>query len=93
MDDAGSDCQASSSNDMDCAIIEDPDSDGEDVSLSPPKPKMAKKLLGAATYKTKFNPSWTKEYSFITSVPSDPYRLIISFVIDSYSHLHSLTHL
>ena len=84
VDDAGSDCQASSSNDyIDCAIIEDPqsgsDSDGEDVSLSPPKPKMAKKLLGAATYKTKFNLNWTKEYSFITSVPSDPYRLIICY--------------
>ena len=49
------------------------------TSLSPPKPKMAKKLLGAATYDTKFNPNWTKEYSFITSVPSDPYRLIICY--------------
>lgn len=44
MDDAGSDYQASSSSNdyIDCAIIEDPqsgsDSDGEDVSLSPPKP-------------------------------------------------------
>ena len=68
--DTGNDCQASSSNNF--AVIEGSqsgrDSDGEEVGLSPPKPKMSKKLLEAATYKTIFNPEWTKEYSFITSV-------------------------
>ena len=78
-----SDYQACSSDNF--AIIEDPrsrsecdtdhsDTDGEDITLSPPKPKVSKKLLGAATYKTKFNPVWTKEYPFITSVSGDPYR-------------------
>ena len=44
----------------------------------PPTPKKAKvssKFTGAAKYKTKFNPDWKKEFPFITSVASDPYRL------------------
>ena len=31
-------------------------------------------MLGAATYKTKFNRAWTKEFPFITSVPNEPHR-------------------
>ena len=30
--------------------------------------------LGAATYKTKFNRAWTKEFPFITSVPNELHR-------------------
>ena len=42
---------------------------------------MSKKLMGAVTCKIRFNSDWTKEYSFITSVPDDPYRLITKIVI------------
>ena len=50
------------------------DSERLDLSMSPPKPKKSRKLSGAATYKTKFNSAWIKEYPFVTSVPGDPYR-------------------
>ncbi len=43
--------------------------------MSPPRSKKAKKLTGAATYRTKFNPEWKREFSFVTSVHGDPYRL------------------
>ena len=42
--------------------------------LSPPKTKRTKKFTGAATYKTKFNLDWKKEFPFITSVQNDLYR-------------------
>ena len=41
--------------------------------LSPPKSK-TRKFSGAASYATKFNPDWKKEFPYITSVPEDPYR-------------------
>lgn len=46
------------------------ESDGE------PEAKRSRKWLGAATYRTKFNRVWTKEFPFITSVPKNPYRLV-----------------
>ena len=40
-----------------------------------PESKRSKtKWSGAATYRTKFNRAWTKEFPFITSVLKDPYR-------------------
>ena len=51
--------------------------------LSPPKTKKAKKFTGAATYKTKFNLDWRKEFPFITSVQNDPYRYdVMCFLIN-----------
>ena len=50
------------------------DSESEDRQLTPPRPKKSKKLTGAATYKTKFNSAWIKDFPFITSVHGDPYR-------------------
>ena len=51
-------------------------------STSTPTPKKAKnsKFTGAAKYRTKFNADWIKEFPFITSVPSDPYRLLKFFI-------------
>ena len=43
----------------------------EETGPSAPK---RKKLQGAATYKSKFNPDWTKEFSFIGPVKGDSYR-------------------
>lgn len=51
----------------------DLDTEGE-VEACPPKSKKFRKLAGAATYKTKYNPAWKKEFPFITSVSGDPYR-------------------
>ena len=46
-------------------------------TVSPPKTKKAKlsKFSGAAKYKTRFNPDWTKEFPFISSVSGDQCRL------------------
>lgn len=55
----------------------DPDSEQEGQTSSAirvPKPKKKRKYSGAATYQTKFNPDWRKEFSFISAVSSDPYR-------------------
>ena len=46
-----------------------------ECEMSPPRSKKVKKLTGAATYRTKFNPEWKREFSFVTSVHGDPYRL------------------
>lgn len=46
----------------------DEHSEGED---SPSAPKYRKKLQGSATYKSKFNPAWTKEFAFIGPVAND----------------------
>ena len=35
---------------------------------------LKRKWSGAATYKTKFNRTWIKEFSFVASVRDDPYR-------------------
>ena len=37
-------------------------------------PSKTRKLDGAASYRTKFNTDWKKEFDFITRVPGDPYR-------------------
>ena len=58
---------------VDCSSHSDSDSDR--ARLSSPKPKKAKKLQGAATYKTSFRSAWTKMYPFISSVHGDPFRL------------------
>lgn len=50
------------------------DSKSEEGELSPPRPKKTRKIAGAATYKTKVNPVWKKEFPFITSVTGDLYR-------------------
>lgn len=47
--------------------------DVEDLSDSPPKAK-SRKFAGAATYRTEFKPIWRKEFPFISTVPSDPFR-------------------
>lgn len=44
--------------------------------LSPPKSKHMKKLKGAATYRTKFNPDWKREFTFVSNVHGDPYRFV-----------------
>ncbi len=54
-----------------CSLVSscsDSDRDGE------PESKRSRKWSGAATYKTKFNRAWTKEFPFITSIHKDPYR-------------------
>ena len=43
-----------------------------------PVSKRSRKLSGAATYRTKFNRAWTKDYPFISSVQNDPYRQVDS---------------
>ena len=48
--------------------------EGTDTGMSPPTEKKARKLSGAATYKTKFSATSKKEYPFITSVQGDPHR-------------------
>ena len=40
-----------------------------------PESKRSRKWSGAATYRTKFNQSWVKEFPFISAVHKDPYRL------------------
>lgn len=50
------------------------ESDTDHETSGPPKPKRSRKYSGVATYQTKFNPSWKKEFPFITSVIKDPYR-------------------
>ena len=73
-DDRPSCCDAISDSEDSCVIL-------ESTTEGPPTPKKAKatsKFTGAAKYKTKFNPDWKKEFPFITSVASDPYRLYIS---------------
>lgn len=37
-------------------------------------PAKSRKLDGAASYRTKFNPEWKKEFDFVAGVPGDPYR-------------------
>ena len=67
-----------SSDEDDCIYVycsSRSDSDSDRARLSSPKPKKAKKLQGAATYKTNFRSAWTKEYPFISSVHGDPFRL------------------
>ena len=54
---------------------EDFGTDCEELA-GPPEPKRSRKWQGAATYRTKFNPDWKKEYPFITSVSKDPYRYV-----------------
>ena len=49
------------------------ETDREDFTRSP-ETKRTRKNCGAATYKTRFNSDWKKEFTFITSVPKDPYR-------------------
>ena len=49
------------------------ESGSEDELLSPPREK-ARKLCGAAKYRTKFKSLWKGEFPFIASVPGDPYR-------------------
>ena len=56
---------------------ESSESETTSTSMSPPRPKKCRKLSGAATYKSRFNSAWIKEYPFITSVPGDPWRYII----------------
>ena len=53
------------------------ESESAATSVSPPRPKKLRKLAGAATYKSRFNSAWIKEYPFITSVSGDPYRYCI----------------
>ena len=48
--------------------------DTDQDTSGPPNPKRSRKYSGAATYQTKFNPGWKKEFPFITSVSNDPYR-------------------
>ena len=45
--------------------------EGTDTGMSPPREKKARKLSGAATYKTKFSATYKKEYPFIISVQGD----------------------
>ena len=71
MADTGSDCQANSSNDF--AVIEDSqsgrDSDGEEVSLSPPKPVSLKCLGSCWTQQlTKQNLILTGQRSILLSL-------------------------
>ena len=49
-------------------------SDEDDVQ----PPSKSRKLDGAASYKTKFNQEWKKEFNFITNAPGDPYRYLSS---------------
>ena len=58
------------------SVSESSESESASTSMSPPRPIKSRKLSGAATYKSKFNSAWIKEYPFITSVPGDPYRYI-----------------
>ena len=53
----------------------DYDTDHEDY-IRPPESKQSRKpkYSGAATYRTKFNPEWKKEFPFIASISKDPYR-------------------
>ena len=37
-------------------------------------PPMKQSQAGAATYKTRFNAAWTKEFDFISSVRGDPHK-------------------
>ena len=50
----------------------DSDTEWEIESLS--NPKKSRKPDRAATYRTKFNPAWVKDFPFITSVPGERYR-------------------
>lgn len=46
-----------------------------DADEEPPPCKMSmRKFHGAATYKSKYNPAWKKEFPFIDSVSGDLYR-------------------
>lgn len=56
------------------ADSEESDTDHDAETSGPPKPKRSRKYSGAATYLTKFNPSWKKEFPFNTCVTKDPYR-------------------
>lgn len=53
----------------------------DDESVPPPK----KKYTGAARYQTKFNNEWKREFSFVTSVPGDLYRLV-SFCFEMHRY-------
>ena len=46
----------------------------DEEELGPSALKYRKKLQGAATYKSKFNPEWMKEFPFICPVKGDLYR-------------------
>lgn len=47
-----------------------------DEEPGPSSPKYRKKIQGAATYKSKFNPAWIKEFPFIGPVRGDIYRYV-----------------
>jgi len=67
---------------------DDSGTDPEELT-GPPEPKRSRKHSGAATYRTKFNPDWKKEFSFVTSVSKDPYRYVhVSFAKGRISRVH-----
>ena len=51
------------------------ESEDQGDQCGPPSAK-TRKLEGAASYKSKFNVDWKKEFDFITNVPGDPYRQV-----------------
>ncbi len=46
---------------------------GSDSDTGPPT-KVMKSLRGAATYKTKFNVAWTKDFPFISPAKGEPHK-------------------
>ena len=56
----------------------DSDSELTDCESTGPKPKRSQNVAlsqaGAASYRTKFNTEWKKEFPFATSVSNDLYR-------------------
>ena len=52
------------------------DSSDSDSDCSPPA--KTRKLDGAATYPSRFNSEWKKEFLFVTNVIGDPYRYVIA---------------
>ena len=50
--------------------------DSEDSEDEAPPRTKASKPSGAAKYRTKFNPLWRREFTFIAAVPGDKYRLV-----------------
>ena len=59
---------------------DDSGTDREEL-LGPPELKRSRRHSGAATYRTKFNPDWKKEFPFVTSVSKDPYRYVFNKVL------------
>ena len=63
------------SNSDSVPTLDHSDSDTESDSESDSRPPWSKRAqAGAATYRTKFNSDWKKEFPFITLVNKDPYR-------------------